>query len=349
MGRGGKGLKGIRSQELGIMEKLITLIAESKDYSEYARGIYRSLGDIYELTEGEAARKEGPKFSADILVVRLKYTIDKFWFDRMPNLKVIATPTTGLNHIDLAEAERRGVKIISLRGHTAFLDKITSTAEETLGLMIALIRKIPWAFDYVREGGWVDRDRFRGHQLAGKTLGILGFGRLGKMVACYCMALGMRVIASDPNVSESDMAKIGVAKVNPEALFRESDVLSLHVLLTDSTRNLVKEEHFRMMKPTAYFINTARAEVVAEGVLEKALEEKWIAGAAVDVMWGEEGGLKFEQQIKENRLWKYAKTHNNLIIVPHIGGAAFEAMHATEDFIADLVRKNFSASASLRV
>lgn len=323
------------------MEKLVTLIAESRDYSEYAKDIYRSLGDVHELTESEAAKKEGQKFLADILVVRLKYTIDNFWFDKMSNLKVIATPTTGLNHIDIAEAEKRGIKIISLRGHTAFLDKITTTAEETLGLMIALIRKIPGAFDYVKDGGWVDRDRFRGHQLAGKTLGILGLGRLGKIVARYAPALGMRVIASDPNVSESDMAKLGVVKVQPEILFRESDVLSLHVLLTDATKNLVKEEHFQTMKPTAYFINTARAEVVAEDALEKALEEKWIAGAAVDVMRGEEGGLKFEKQLKDNRLWKYAKTHDNLIIVPHIGGAAFEAMHATEDFIADLVADNF--------
>ena len=99
------------------------------------------------------------------------------------------------------------------------------------------------------------------------------------------------------------------------------------------------------MKPTAYFINTARAEVVAQGALEKALEEHWIAGAAVDVMWGEEGGLKFEQELKNNRLWEYAKSHENLIIAPHIGGAAYEAMHATEDFIAELVARHFKSAS----
>src|SRR3989344_289897 len=320
---------------------MVTLIAESKDYSERAKEIYRSLGEVYELTEAEAAKKEGPKFAADILVVRLKYTIDKSWLDKMPNLKVIATPTTGLNHIDMAEAEKRGVKIISLRGHTEFLDKITSTAEETIGLMIALVRKLPWAYDYVRAGGWVERDRFRGHELQGKTLGILGLGRLGKMAARYARALDMRVIACDPNVAEAAMKELGVAKVTMDKLFQESDVLSLHVLLTDDTRNLVKEEHLKMMKPTAYFINTARADIIEQGVLETALENRLIAGAAVDVMWGEEGGLKFEQELKNNRLFKYAKNHDNLLIVPHIGGATYEAMATTEDFIADLVKRYF--------
>lgn len=308
-------------------------ITEPKDYSEKALAIYKSLGEVYTGAE--------PRADANILVVRLAYKIDGSWLDKMPNLKIIATPTTGLNHIDVGEAEKRGVKIISLRGHTEFLDKITATAEETLGLMIALVRKLPWAFDYVRGGGWVERDRFRGHQLAGKTLGILGFGRLGKMVARYALAMGMEVIAADPNVEEGVMDKFGVRKVSMKALFEKSDVLSVHVLLTDETKNLVKEEHLKMMKPGAYFINTARAEIIAEGALEKALEEKWIAGAAVDVMWGEEGGLQFEKELKNNRLWQYANSHDNLLIVPHIGGAAYEAMQVTEDFVANLVAQEY--------
>jgi len=320
---------------------MITLIAEPKDYSERAKEIYRSLGETYELTEADASEKKGTKFLADILVVRLKYTIDKFWLDKMPNLKIIATPTTGLNHVDVKEAEKRGIKIVSLRGHTEFLDKITSTAEQTMGLIVSLVRKLPWAFDYVKSGGWVNRDQFRGHELARKTLGILGLGRLGKMVARYALAMDMSVIASDPNVSETDMKNFGVRKVAMEELFKQSDVLSVHVLLTDETRNLVKREHFKLMKPTAYFINTARAEIIEHGALEETLENRLIAGAAVDVMWGEEGGLKFEQELKSNRLWQYAKTHDNLIIVPHIGGATYEAMAITEDFIADLVKKYF--------
>ncbi|MEK7612063.1 MAG: NAD(P)-dependent oxidoreductase [Patescibacteria group bacterium] len=319
--------------------KFVTLITEPKDYSPKALDLYQSIGEVYELSEAEAVKKEGPKFNADILVLRLKYLIDKSWLDKLPNLKVIATPTTGLNHVDMAEAEKRGIKIISLRGHASFLDKITSTAEETVGLMIALVRKLPWAFEYVKQGGWVDRDRFRGRQLVGKTIGILGLGRLGKMVARYAQAMGMKVIAADPNISESAMKELGVEKVETDQLFKVSDIVSVHVLLTDETKNIFKEAHLKMMKPTAYLINTARAEIIEKGALEKALEERWIAGAAIDVMWGEEGGLGFEQVLKNEPLWQYAQSHDNLLIVPHIGGAAYEAMWATEEFIADLVRK----------
>lgn len=351
---------------------MVILITEPKDYSGKALAIYKSLGEVYFLPDlvgglpmsqilqnpakrGEAGHQKSKILEVldktNVLVVRLAYKIDKSWLDKMPNLKMIATPTTGLNHIDVAEAEKRCIKIIALRGHTEFLDKITSTAEETIGLMIALIRKLSWAFDYVKSGGWVDRDRFRGHQLAGKTLGILGLGRLGKMVARYSKAMDMRVLACDPNVSETEMQRLSagggtsfggeIKKVSQEELFRQSDILSIHILLTDSTRDLVNEEHFKLMKPSAYFINTARAEIIAEGVLEKALEEKWIAGAAVDVMWGEEGGLAFEKGLRNNRLWNYAKNHENLIIVPHIGGATHEAMAITEDFVAELVKQHF--------
>ncbi|MBI4992219.1 MAG: hypothetical protein HZB99_03305 [Candidatus Harrisonbacteria bacterium] len=306
---------------------MVTLITEPKDYSEKALDIYRSMGRVY---FGGTPRED-----AEILVVRLGYKIDRLWMDKVPNLKIIATPTTGLNHIDLKEAEKRGIKIISLRGHTGFLSRITSTAEETLALMLALVRKLPWAFDDVKRGNW-NRDAFKGHQLAEKTLGILGLGRLGKIMARYGQALGMRVIASDPNVGVDEMKQLGVERVAMEELFRLSDVLSIHVLLTDETKNLVKEHHLKLMKPEAVLINTARAEIIEKGALEKALKEKWIAGAAVDVMWDEQGN---GGHLKNNELLEYAKNNNNLLISPHFGGATYEAMQITEEFIADLVKK----------
>jgi len=310
---------------------MVILITEPKDYSEKALQIFRSLGEVY---FGGAPRED-----AKILVVRLGYKIGSSWMDKMPNLKIIATPTTGLNHIDMEEAEKRGIKIISLRGHTAFLERITSTAEETLALMLALVRKLPWAFDDVKRGNW-NRDAFKGHQLAEKTLGILGLGRLGKMVARYGHALGMKVIASDPNVTADEMKQLGVGYVSMEELFRSADILSVHVLLTDETKNLVKERHLKLMKPEAVLINTARAEIIERGALEKALKEKWIAGAAVDVMWDEEGD---GGHLKNSSLLEYAKINSNLLIAPHFGGATYEAMQITEEFIADLVKKELTS------
>ncbi len=304
------------------------LITEPQDYSSKAIEMYKSLGDV--ILGGE------PTADVEAIVIRLKHKIDKSWMNKVPNLKVIASPTTGLNHIDVAEAEKRGIKLITLRGHTEFLDKITSTAEETLGLILALARKIPQAHEHVKAGGW-NRDQFKGYQLAGQTLGILGLGRLGKMVAGYGKVLGMNVLACDPAVDADTMTHHSAEKVSMDELFKQSDVLSLHVLLTDATQNLIKENHLKTMKPTAHLVNTARAEIVEKGALEKALKEKWIAGAAVDVMWDEEGSGAHLQQ---SELWQMAKNgQHNLIIVPHIGGATYDAMQITEEFIADLVKK----------
>ncbi len=257
----------------------------------------------------------------------------------MPRLKVIATPTTGLNHIDLEEAKKRGIKVISLKGHTGFLKDIPSTAEETVALMMALIRNLPWAFDDVKRGNW-DRNQWRGHQFIHKTLGLLGCGRLGKIVAKYAKALGMRVLGTDPNVDALTMTRHGIEKVPMEKLFKESDIVSIHVALEKETHNLIGLKEFSLMKPGAYLINTSRGEIIDEKALLAALNSQKIAGAALDVLWNEVGG----EHLKNNPLVEYARNsnRNNLLIVPHLGGATYEAMQVTEDFIADLVKKHFS-------
>lgn len=304
------------------------LITEPQDYSPKAIALYKTMGEV--VLGGE------PTADVEMIVVRLKYKFDASWFDKMPELKIIASPTTGLNHIDVAEAEKRGIKLITLRGHTSFLDKITSTAEETLALMLAVARRIPQAHEHVKAGGW-NRDKFKGYQMAGQTLGILGLGRLGRMVARYANAMEMKVIAADPHVSDEEMEKQGVKKVSHDELFQNSDILSLHVMLTDDTKNLVKESDLKKMKPTAYLVNTARAEIMEKGALESALKNKWIAGAAIDVMWDEEGS---GAHLAKSELWEMTKSGEyNLIIVPHIGGATYDAMQITEEFIADLVKK----------
>lgn len=315
--------------------KYTTVIFESSDYSKKALADYASLGDVYLLSQLKGKRRDEALKKANIIVLRLAYKIDALWMDKMPNLKVIATPTTGLNHVDVVEAKKRGIKIICLKGRSGFLKYVPATAEETMGLIFASIRKLPWAFEHVKKGGW-DRNLFRGNQLLGKTLGLLGFGRLGKLVAKYSKVFGMSVIAYDPHVSKNVFTRYGVQRVSMDTLFKTADILSVHAYLTDETGNMVQEKHLQMMKPTAHFINTARGEIVNEAALLKALQKKWIAGAALDVMCDEAGD---GSHLKGHPLIAYANTHQNLIVVPHIGGAAYEAMHVTEEFIANLVVK----------
>ena len=200
-----------------------------------------------------------------------------------------------------------------------------------------LMRNLPWGFDAVRQGRW-DKEKFYGYELAGKTLGVVGCGRLGTMVARYARVFGMQVIAHDPHVGAAVMKREGAKKVSLDDVFRKADVVSIHVLLTDKTHNLVKRKHFRLMKPTAYYINTARGELNEEAPLLEALNKKRIAGAALDVLADEDprGG-----HIKNHPLVRYARTHRNLVIVPHLGGATFESMAKTEDFIAEKVVRLF--------
>src|SRR5271154_5766855 len=167
------------------------LVTESSNFSKAAA---RRLADAGCVTWADLDRPEllSAVNLADVLWVRLRHQIDLEVMDAAPNLRVIATPTTGLNHIDLSAAEARGIRIISLRGETAFLEHIYATGEHTLALILALMRHIPAACRHVTEGAW-DRDLFRGRELHGKTAGIVGYGRVGRMVGGYLQALGMKI------------------------------------------------------------------------------------------------------------------------------------------------------------
>lgn len=307
--------------------------------------MYRSLGHVYFLPLLQGKEKNSVIKKTDIAVVQLRYFIDRGWFDKMPNLKVIATNTTGLNHIDIREAKKRGVKIISLRGRTNFLKDIPSTAEKTMALLLALVRNLPWAFDHVKGGGW-KRTLFTGNQLYTKTLGIVGFGRLGKIVARYARTFGMNIIAYDPYLAEGIFKSRGVRRMTSlGALMKASDIVSLHPTLHidrekkggkifEKNVGMIQERHFKAMKSSAFLVNTSRGEIIDEKALLKALKQKWIKGAALDVLWNESGD---GAHLKSNPLVTYARKNKNLIIVPHIGGATYEALEMTQNFIAALV------------
>jgi len=312
---------------------MVTYIADSRDYSPKAISIYKRFGPVFVADEVPKGKREAILKKANIIVIRLETHVTKQLIDKMPQLKIIAVSTTGLNHIDTTYAKEKGVKIISLRGRRSFLKNVPSTAEESMALMMALIRNFPWAFDDVKRGRW-DRERFRGNQLLDKTLGLVGYGRLGRLMARYAKSFSMNIIAHDPRITDSFITRHGIEPVSFMKLFREADIVSLHVVLNEKTHKLVNERHFKAMKPNAYLINTSRGEIIDEQDLSKALKEKWIAGAALDVLTNESNK---GDHLKNNPLIEYAKKNNNLLIVPHLGGATYEAMAVTEDFIAKLV------------
>ena len=301
-----------------------------KEFAEEAKTILQSVGDVdYKIpTQADLANIIG---EYEVVFIGLGLNFHKDILEKAGKLKVIATATTGLDHIDVAFAEKKGITVLSLRGENEFLNTITGTAELALGLMIDLARRTPFAFDAVKKYKW-KREDFKGISLFGKTLGVLGLGRLGSMTARFGKALGMKVIFTDP-FKES----VEYEKVTFEELLKQSDVISIHVHLLPETQNMFAAEAFKKMKKNAVLINTSRGKIVEEGDLLEALQVRTIAGYAADVLADE---LEFEAKgFKKHPLVEYAKKNQNLILVPHIGGMTVDSRIATDVFMAEKVQK----------
>ena len=223
-----------------------------------------------------------------------------------PRLRVICATGVGYDHIDVEAATARGVIVCTSAGSNH-----QSVAELTLGLMVAVARQIAHGDRVLRHGGW---EPLVGPELWGKTLGIVGLGRIGKAVALLARAFGMRVIATDIVLDHTFGSVHHVEYVPLPKLLRLADVVSLHCPLTPATRGLMNERTFRLMKPTAYLINTARGPVIDEPALVQAILARRIAGTALDVFPDEP---HIDARLREAP---------NVVLTPHIGGSANEAL-----------------------
>jgi len=302
------------------------LVAESGGFSSEAVALLRGCGDLV-LLDLDRAGLLSEVNDADVLWVRLRHRIDAEVLSAARRLKIIVSPTTGLNHIDLDEAQRRGIKVLSLRGETEFLNDVRATAEHTVGLMLALLRRVPAAAAHVCKGNW-DRDQFKGRELFGKTIGIVGYGRLGRIVARYLKPFDARILVSDPHI-DCESLDNAISAASLENLLQESDIVSLHVSLSDATQGFFGKDQFSRMQAGAWFINTARGELIDETALLDALRSGHLAGAALDVLRGEQQIFK-----GDHPLVAYARAHDNLLITPHIGGCTAESMENTAVFMA---------------
>jgi D-3-phosphoglycerate dehydrogenase len=236
--------------------------------------------------------------------------VSKAVIDNAKKLKIVARAGSGLDKVDLAYAKEKGLVV-----RNTPQANVVSVAELVFALMLAVSRKLVAADRYVRSReGW-DRDRFTGVELAGKTLGIVGFGNIGKLVAKRALAFDMQVVGYDPFVDAAGMAEHGVRKVETvDDVIDVADYITVHVPLLDSTRGLFSTAQFARMKPNAIFINTARGEVVDEPALIAALQTGEIAGAGLDVYEAE----------PPNHPELLAL--DNVVLCPHIGAATREAL-----------------------
>jgi D-3-phosphoglycerate dehydrogenase len=302
----------------------------------YSRDAYKILESIGSVIEKDCTREELISMipEVDILITRLRNKIDNEVLSKANKLKIIVTATTGLNHIDLNMTNLYGVKVLSLKGEREFLDTLTATAELTWSLLLSLYRKIPDAVKHVKNGDW-NRDLFKGRQLKGKTLGIVGYGRLGSIVAQYGQAFQMNVIAADPFVNDFPE---NIKKVTLKKLLQLSDVITLHVNYDESTHKMFNDELFKYIKTGAVLVNTSRGELIDESAMLRALNSGRLLGVALDVLYGEAENK--HNWLQSSNVWKKSLVDKNIILVPHLGGATKESMMDTEIFMAQKLIQN---------
>lgn len=307
-----------------MQDKPKLLIAESEGFSTKALAMLATTFevDLCDLGRAQLLERLAPY---EFLWVRLRNMIDAEILGVAPRLRAVATNTTGLNHIDLEAADRLGISIVSLRGEVEFLREIRATAEHTIGLCLAHLRKIPEAHTHCMNGGW-DRNQFRGREIYRSTVGIIGYGRLGSITASYFKALGASVVVHSAGLLNGD-AVDGFPTVSLDQVFEQCDIVSLHINYVPENDQMIGERQFRKAKPNCLFVNTARGELVDQQALIHALEEGWIAGAALDVLANEQ-----ETQTVDPRLLELPP--HKLVITPHIGGNTVESLVGTEVFLA---------------
>jgi len=254
----------------------------------------------------------------DAVAVRSASKITARVLERAPRLKVVGRAGVGVDNVDLDAATRRGVVVMNTPGGSS-----VTVAELTVAMMLALSRHIAQATASVKAGKW-EKKRFQGHELAGKTLGVVGIGNIGSVVVDRAKAMKMGVVAYDPFISPESAAQLGVELVPIEELWRRADVISLHVPLTDKTRNLVNAETLGKMRKGAMLVNCARGGLVDEKALAASLAAGHLGGAALDV-------FEKEPTPADNPLLKL----DGFICTPHLGAATEEAQAAVAVAIAE--------------
>lgn len=305
--------------------KMKLLITELEDFSQEAIKILSEKFDVDLLENFSRAHLIDRIHLYDVIFIRLGIHIDKEIIEQGTRLKYILTATTGLDHIDVDYFEKRGGKVISLKDEVAFLSSIPSTAEHTWALLLSLVKKIPSSFESVKEGVW-NRNLYKGNNLKGKKLGILGLGRVGVQVAKFAQAFDMEVSYYDCQKKETNLAEFNSA----EALFKWAEILSIHIPLNKNNVHFVDKSLLDLLPKQSILINTSRGAVIDESYLCSLIKENRIKGYATDVIENE-----LNLDFSNNELISLAKAGYNVIITPHIAGATFESMKMTEGYVVE--------------
>ncbi|MDP3947555.1 MAG: NAD(P)-dependent oxidoreductase [bacterium] len=279
---------------------------------------------------------------AEVITVFVNSSVTAPVIKRLAKARLIVTLSTGYDHIDVVAAAAQGISIASVPGYGS-----QAVAEHTFALLLSLSRRVFDAYHQIREEGNFSIERLQGFDLAGKTLGIIGTGRIGKKVAQIANGFGMKIIAFDPKPDASLRERFGVTYIDLPELFKAADIVTVHVPLIPETLHLINDRAFALMKHGVCIVNTARGEVIDTAALLSGLKSGKVAGAALDVLEGErelrEEAELITGQKKINDLKSIIRGHilidlSNVIVTPHI---AFHSREADMERIstgAEIVR-----------
>lgn len=277
------------------------------------------LRSKFEVDEDQTTPLEEIIADYDAIVIRSATKLTADLIDAATNLKVIGRAGVGVDNVDVEAATRRGIVVANAPEST-----VVSAAEQTVGLMVALARNIPQAHAALKQGRW-ERAKWGGVELEGKTLGVLGFGRIGQQVARRAIGLGMRVVAYDPFVADERFRELGVDHAPSEDdVLAAADFLTLHSPLTDETRGMINRDSIGKMKDGARLVNAARGALVDEAALAEALASGKLAGAALDV---------FSSEPYDGPLLAI----DSVVVTPHLAASTDEAQDRAGVIIAEQV------------
>lgn len=264
--------------------------------------------------------------SADIYIASAAVRLDQEFFDHAVQLRYVASPHTGTDHLDFNAARKNAVEVATITNEIDLLRSFTATAEHTFGLLLSVLRHIGPAAEAAKRGEWA-RSRYTGIQLYGKNFGVLGLGRLGTMAATIAQGFGMKVLACDLE----PRAMAGVKMVSIEHLFEQADVVSVHIHLNEKTRKLIGSDLLSRMKPTSVLINTSRGGIIDETALLEGLKRSRPGAAGLDVIDGE---WLDRDDLANHPLIAFARDNDRLLVTPHIGGSTVESIAGARVFMA---------------
>ncbi|QNJ07688.1 D-3-phosphoglycerate dehydrogenase family protein [Synechococcus sp. Minos11] len=300
-----------------------------KDFILTSRA-FRSSQDLYAFLSNN---------SFDIVFARLGLYFGSDFFALAPSLKVLATPTTGLDHIDCLCAARNNVSVISLRGEVAFLRTITSTAEHAWLLLLACNRNLGTLEAIPQNSRW-HRDLLELHQLSSQTIGIIGYGRIGTMLVNYARAFSMNILVCDPFVDSKCIPSF-VKSVTLDDLLSSSDHVIMAASYSSGDPPIINKTNSHLFKYGSTFVNIARGELVDEDVLVQLLKTGIIRSAGLDVLAADSTWPP--NSTVSSPLLNYSLHNRNVIITPHVAGYSVEAINSTRAFIIQQVNSFFTS------